>query len=96
MDQPARNRALAAFKRGNLRVLVATDVAARGIDVQDIACVLHVDVPTDADSYTHRSGRTGPSRSCVAGFGEPAYPWWVNRCRWDNQAKKKARAKPAK
>ena len=40
-------------------VLVATDVAARGIDVQDIARVIHVDVPTNADSYTHRSGRTG-------------------------------------
>jgi ATP-dependent RNA helicase DeaD len=59
MDQPARNRALAAFKSGGLRVLVATDVAARGIDVQDIARVVHVEAPTDLDSYTHRSGRTG-------------------------------------
>jgi len=59
MDQSARTRALAAFKRGDLRVLVATDVAARGIDVQDIARVIQVDVPSAADSYTHRSGRTG-------------------------------------
>lgn len=59
MDQRARNRALAAFKNGELHVLVATDVAARGIDVQDIARVIHVDVPDNADSYTHRSGRTG-------------------------------------
>jgi ATP-dependent RNA helicase DeaD len=59
MDQAARNRALAAFKRGDLRVLVATDVAARGIDVQDIARVVHGEPPTDTDSYTHRSGRTG-------------------------------------
>ena len=59
MEQPARNRALAAFKRGELQVLVATDVAARGLDVQDIARVLHVDPPNDADTYTHRSGRTG-------------------------------------
>jgi ATP-dependent RNA helicase DeaD len=59
MDQKARTRALSAFKRGDLRVLVATDVAARGIDVQDIARVIQVDVPTAADSYTHRSGRTG-------------------------------------
>ncbi len=59
MDQAARNRALAAFKRGDLRVLVATDVAARGIDVQDIARVVHGEPPTDVDSYTHRSGRTG-------------------------------------
>jgi ATP-dependent RNA helicase DeaD len=59
LDQAARNRALGAFKRGDLQALVATDVAARGIDVQDIARVVHVDVPTNADSYTHRSGRTG-------------------------------------
>ncbi len=59
MDQSARNRALNAFKNGDLRVLVATDVAARGIDVQDIARVIHAEPPSDADSYTHRSGRTG-------------------------------------
>jgi ATP-dependent RNA helicase DeaD len=59
LDQAARNRALGAFKRGDLQALVATDVAARGIDVQDIARVVHVDVPTNPDAYTHRSGRTG-------------------------------------
>lgn len=59
MDQLARNRALAAFKRGDIRALIATDVAARGIDVQDIARVIQVDPPTDPDTYTHRSGRTG-------------------------------------
>jgi ATP-dependent RNA helicase DeaD len=59
MDQVARNRAMSAFKKGTLRVLVATDVAARGIDVQDIAHVIHADAPGDADTYTHRSGRTG-------------------------------------
>jgi len=59
MEQAARNRAMMAFKNGSLRVLVATDVAARGIDVQDIAHVIHADAPGDADTYTHRSGRTG-------------------------------------
>src|SRR5262249_16820405 len=59
MEQPERNRAMTAFKRGHLRALVATDVAARGIDVQDIARVIHADPPSDADTYTHRSGRTG-------------------------------------
>lgn len=59
MEQNQRDRAMQAFKRGDLRVLVATDVAARGIDVQDIARVLHADPPGDADTYTHRSGRTG-------------------------------------
>jgi ATP-dependent RNA helicase DeaD len=59
MEQGERNRALAAFKRGAVDALVATDVAARGIDVQDIARVIHAEPPTDPDSYTHRSGRTG-------------------------------------
>ncbi len=59
MDQEARNRALSAFKRGKLHALVATDVAARGIDHQDIARVVQMEPPTDADTYTHRSGRTG-------------------------------------
>ncbi len=59
MEQRERNRALAAFKRGDLDALVATDVAARGIDVVDIAQVIHADPPDDPDSYTHRSGRTG-------------------------------------
>jgi ATP-dependent RNA helicase DeaD len=59
MEQRERNQALAAFKKGTLHALVATDVAARGIDVQDIARVVHAEPPTDADSYTHRSGRTG-------------------------------------
>ncbi len=59
MAQRERTRALAAFKRGSLRILVATDVAARGIDVSDVSLVLHMEAPTDSDSYTHRSGRTG-------------------------------------
>jgi ATP-dependent RNA helicase DeaD len=59
MEQRERNLALAAFKRGSLHALVATDVAARGIDVQDIGRVIHAEPPTDPDSYTHRSGRTG-------------------------------------
>jgi ATP-dependent RNA helicase DeaD len=59
MEQAERTRALAAFKRGSMRVLVATDVAARGIDVQEVTFVLHAERPTDPDSYTHRSGRTG-------------------------------------
>jgi ATP-dependent RNA helicase DeaD len=59
MEQSARQRALAAFKSGKLQVLVATDVAARGIDHQDIGRVVQLEPPTDADTYTHRSGRTG-------------------------------------
>ena len=59
MDQRERDRALSSFRRADHRILVATDVAARGIDVQDITLVVHLDPPTDPDSYTHRSGRTG-------------------------------------
>jgi ATP-dependent RNA helicase DeaD len=59
MEQAARNRALAAFRQGGLRVMVATDVAARGIDVQDVTRVVHAELPRDPDAYTHRSGRTG-------------------------------------
>ena len=59
MEQRERNRAMAGFKSGVMDALVATDVAARGIDVQDVARVLHVEPPGDPDSYTHRSGRTG-------------------------------------
>ncbi|MBK8995670.1 MAG: DEAD/DEAH box helicase [Myxococcales bacterium] len=59
MEQAERNRALAAFKTGRYRALIATDVAARGIDVAGIARVIHFEPPNDRDSYTHRSGRTG-------------------------------------
>lgn len=59
MEQPARERALQAFKQNKVRVLVATDVAARGIDIQGMTRVIHLEPPTDPDSYTHRSGRTG-------------------------------------
>jgi superfamily II DNA/RNA helicase len=57
-SQNQRDRALAAFTKGNVEALVATDVAARGIHVDDVACVVHFDPPTDAKDYTHRSGRT--------------------------------------
>jgi ATP-dependent RNA helicase DeaD len=59
MEQRERDRALADFRDGRSFVMVATDVAARGIDVQDTTRVIHYDPPTDPDSYTHRSGRTG-------------------------------------
>ena len=57
--QSQRNAALAGFQRGSYRVLVATDVASRGIQVQDIAHVINYDMPADAESFIHRAGRTG-------------------------------------
>jgi ATP-dependent RNA helicase DeaD len=59
MEQAERDRALGAFRQGGVQALVATDVAARGIDVRDIARVIQIEPPTDVDTYTHRSGRTG-------------------------------------
>lgn len=59
MEQPERDRALLAFRQGGVQALVATDVAARGIDVRDIARVIQIEPPNDVETYTHRSGRTG-------------------------------------
>jgi superfamily II DNA/RNA helicase len=58
-SQSQRERALASFSAGNVRALVATDVAARGIHVEGVGCVVHFDVAGDHKDYLHRSGRTG-------------------------------------
>ena len=58
LSQAARERNLAAFSRGSARVLVATDIAARGIHVDGIALVVHVDPPAESKAFLHRSGRT--------------------------------------
>ncbi len=58
-SQRARETALANFKRGKTQVLVATDIAARGIDVDDISHVVNYDLPNETESYVHRIGRTG-------------------------------------
>ncbi|HEY5856036.1 MAG TPA: DEAD/DEAH box helicase [Aldersonia sp.] len=58
LSQNARDRNLAAFSAGDARVLVATDVAARGVHVDDVELVVHVDPPAEHKSYLHRSGRT--------------------------------------
>lgn len=57
-SQSAREQALADFKAGTIKVLIATDIAARGIDVQGIGHVINYDLPMDAESYVHRIGRT--------------------------------------
>src|ERR1700751_3618719 len=58
LSQPARDRNLAAFSTGTARVLVATDIAARGVHVDGVELVVHVDPPTEHKAYLHRSGRT--------------------------------------
>ena len=59
MTQRERTATFTQFRNGTIRYLVATDVAARGLDVQDIGRVIQVDLPDNADVFTHRSGRTG-------------------------------------
>ena len=59
LSQANRERALGAFRRGEFRILVATDVAARGLDITDIDLVVNYDVPMQAHEYVHRIGRTG-------------------------------------
>ena len=58
-SQAQRDRTLEKFKKGTLPILVATDVAARGVDVKDVTLVINMDLPNEADSYVHRIGRTG-------------------------------------
>jgi ATP-dependent RNA helicase DeaD len=63
LDQRERNRVLAAFRHGRLQILVATEVAARGIDVPGVSHVVNVDLPFNIEAYVHRSGRTGRAGS---------------------------------
>jgi ATP-dependent RNA helicase RhlE len=58
-SQPERTRALEAFKNGSIRVLVATDVAARGLDIEDLPHVVNFELPWNPQDYIHRIGRTG-------------------------------------
>ena len=63
LSQPARDRNLAAFSAGTARVLVATDIAARGVHVDEVELVVHVDPPAEHKAYLHRSGRTARAGS---------------------------------
>ena len=56
--QNQRTRALDGFRKGSVRVLVATDIASRGIDVPDVSCVINMELPLETESYVHRIGRT--------------------------------------
>jgi superfamily II DNA/RNA helicase len=79
LGQGARERALRAFRVGKIDVLVATDVAARGLDVTGVTHVINYDCPEDADTYTHRIGRTG--RAGATGVAV-TFVDWEDMPRW--------------
>jgi len=58
-SQTARQKALSSFKSGGIHILIATDIAARGIDIQELPFVINYDLPVDSETYVHRIGRTG-------------------------------------
>jgi ATP-dependent RNA helicase RhlE len=68
MPQGKRQDAMDGFRRGRYRILVATDIAARGVDVTGISHVINYDVPDTSDSYTHRIGRTGRAERTGTAF----------------------------
>ncbi len=68
LSQNNRQKALDGFGRGTYKILVATDVAARGIDVRDISHVINYDIPDTVDAYTHRTGRTGRASATGEAF----------------------------
>ncbi|MGE5591569.1 MAG: DEAD/DEAH box helicase, partial [Bacillota bacterium] len=59
LNQPQRDRVMARFREGQVELLIATDVAARGLDISDVTHVINYDIPQDPESYVHRIGRTG-------------------------------------
>ena len=66
MNQKTRDRVMNKFKNGNIKVLVATDVASRGLDISDVEAIINYDVPQNSDDYIHRIGRT--ARAGKSGF----------------------------
>jgi superfamily II DNA/RNA helicase len=85
--QAQRERTLSAFRSGRLKALVATDVAARGLDIPDVAQVIHYELPVTPNSYVHRAGRTGRAEKrgdtvlLLSPQEEPEYLRMVRRLR---------------
>lgn len=68
LAQPQRDRVMSRFRTGGIEILVATDVAARGIDVDDVDAVINYDIPNDVENYVHRIGRTGRAGRAGSAF----------------------------
>ena len=80
LNQSAREKALKAFRAGDIDVLVATDVAARGIDIDDVTHVINYQIPEDEQAYVHRIGRTG--RAGKTGIAITLVDW-DDLARWE-------------
>ena len=83
-SQQARQKALGNFKSGKINVLVATDIAARGIDVEDLPLVINYDLPNEPETYVHRIGRTGRAGASGKAWSfcdteEREYLWQINK-----------------
>jgi len=92
LDQRDRNESVIAFSNGSKRIMVATDVASRGLDIKGIALVINYDLPFDAEVYTHRIGRTG--RADATGIALSLFtPKDSEKCTYVLQKAKKAALK---
>ena len=81
MKQSARNRTMSKMRRGKIRLLVATDVAARGIDVAGISHIINFDLPKCAEDYVHRIGRTGRAGASGIAISFASFKETVELCR---------------
>ena len=92
LDQRERNEAVILFSNHSKRIMVATDVASRGLDIKDISLVINYDLPFDKEVYTHRIGRTG--RADASGIAISLYaPNDSEKCAWITSQAKKAEQK---
>ena len=92
LDQRERNEAVILFFNHSKRIMVATDVASRGLDIKDISLVVNYDLPFDKEIYTHRIGRTG--RADATGMAISLYaPNDSEKCSWITSQAQKAEAK---
>ncbi|KYJ86155.1 ATP-dependent RNA helicase DbpA [Sulfurovum riftiae] len=92
LDQRERNEAVILFSNRSKRIMVATDVASRGLDIKDISLVINYDLPFDKEVYTHRIGRTG--RADATGMAISFYgPRDSEKCSWITSQAQKAEAK---
>ncbi len=81
MEQAQRNQVTQAFRKGHTTIMIATDVAARGLDIPGIDCVIHYDMSRASEDYVHRSGRTG--RAGKTGLSIA----FIGKSDWDNKAR---------